>query len=252
MGQPATSRARRAKIDRRRLRGPKRRRRAGTTQSPTRRAKAAKGTRGTSGCTTSPMHPRAPCPLGPHSRLPPLGRALDRNRYLRGPSTWGLQMPAVSRAGDRYRRELRSCGLLGPLAPGPSFCWGPALEGPTSPSSSCSSTPSKLDKIDAGCAARAPCTTPARAPATPRAPRADPTPSRRRAHALVFGCAHRHQLFSRRGAEEDPPHDLRRADDPPTGLDRPSLPPSPPSPPSSPPPPSPPPSPPPAARRCFS
>ena len=135
---------------------------------------------------------------------------------------------------------------------GPSFCWGPALEGPTSPSSSCSSTPSKLDKIDAGCAARAPCTPPARAPATPRAPRADPTPSRRRAHALVFGCAHRHQLISRRGAEEDPPHDLRRADDPPTGLDRPSLPPSPPSPPSSPPPPSPPPSPPPAARRCFS
>ena len=151
-----------------------------------------------------------------------------------------------------YRRELRSCGLLGPLAPGPSFCWGPALEGPTSPSSSCSSTPSKLDKIDAGCAARAPCTPPARAPATPRAPRADPTPSRRRAHALVFGCTHRHQLISRRGAEEDPPHDLRRADDPPTGLDRPSLPPSPPSPPSSPPPPSPPPSPPPAARRCFS
>ena len=118
MGQPATSRARRAKRDRRRLRGPKRRWRAGTTQSPTRRAKAAKGTRGTSGCTTSPMHPRAPCPLGPHSRLPPLGRALDRNRYLRGPSTWGLQMPAVSRAGDRYRRELRSCGLLGPLGPG--------------------------------------------------------------------------------------------------------------------------------------
>ena len=135
---------------------------------------------------------------------------------------------------------------------GPSFCWGPALEGPTSPSSSCSSTPSKLDKIDAGCAARAPCTPPARAPATPRAPRADPTPSRRRAHALVFGCTHRHQLISRRGAEEDPPHDLRRADDPPTGLDRPSLPPSPPSPPSSLPPPSPPPSPPPAARRCFS
>ena len=58
---------------------------------------------------------------------------------------------------------------------------------------------------------------PARAPATPRAPRADPTPSRRRAHALVFGCAHRHQLFSRCGAEEGPPHDLRRADDPPTG-----------------------------------
>ena len=57
---------------------------------------------------------------------------------------------------------------------------------------------SRMDKIDAGCAARAPCTPPARAPATPRAPRADPTPSRRRAHALLFGCAHRHQLFSRR------------------------------------------------------
>ena len=117
-----------------------------------------------------------------------------------------------------YRRELRSCGLLGPLAPGPSFCWGPALEGPTSPSSSCSSTPSKLDKIDAGCAARAPCTPPARAPATPPAPRADPTPSRRRALTPLCSAARAGTNYlSRRGAEEDPPHNLRRADDPPTG-----------------------------------
>ena len=101
---------------------------------------------------------------------------------------------------------------------GPSFCWGPALEGPTSPSSSCSSTPSKLDKIDAGCAARAPCTPPARAPATPPAPRADPTPSRRRALTPLCSAARAGTNYlSRRGAEEDPPHNLRRADDPPTG-----------------------------------
>ena len=41
--------------------------------------------------------------------------------------------------------------------PGPSFCWGPALEGPRSPSSSC--VLRRLDKpaeIDARCDARAP------------------------------------------------------------------------------------------------
>ena len=40
--------------------------------------------------------------------------------------------------------------------PGPSFCWGPALKGPRSPSSSCSSTPGQAGQDRCGCAARAP------------------------------------------------------------------------------------------------
>ena len=65
------------------------------------------------------------------------------------------------------------------LEPGPSFCWGPALEGSTSPASSLFFTPGKVDDIDARCAARAPFPPPVRASATPPAPRADPAHSRR-------------------------------------------------------------------------
>ena len=40
--------------------------------------------------------------------------------------------------------------------PGPSFCWGPELEGPRSPSSSRSSTRGQAGRDRRGCAARAP------------------------------------------------------------------------------------------------
>ena len=63
--------------------------------------------------------------------------------------------------------------------PGPSFCWGPALEGPRSPSSSRSSTPGQAarDRREVRRSRSPP--TPARIPSSPPAPRTDPAPSRR-------------------------------------------------------------------------
>ena len=69
-------------------------------------------------------------------------------------------------------------GCWEPLAPGSSFCWGPGLQGSTSPSSSWSSTPRRAgrDKCEVS-RARTP-TPPARAPAIPPTPRTNPAPSR--------------------------------------------------------------------------
>ena len=70
-------------------------------------------------------------------------------------------------------------GCWEPLAPGSSFCWGPELQGSTSPSSSRSSTRRRAgrDRREVR-RARAPAP-PVQAPATPPAPRTDPAPSRR-------------------------------------------------------------------------
>ena len=68
------------------------------------------------------------------------------------------------------------------LEPGPSFCWGPALEGPTSPSSSLFDA-GQVDEINARCAARAPCP-PLRAPQPPRPPHA-PIPPPCTAHTSL-------------------------------------------------------------------
>ena len=63
--------------------------------------------------------------------------------------------------------------------PGPSFCWGPELEGPRSPSSSRSSTRGQAGRDRRGCAARAPPPPPARISSTPPTPRTDPALFRR-------------------------------------------------------------------------
>ena len=75
------------------------------------------------------------------------------------------------------------------LEPGPSFCWGPALEGPTSPSSSLFDA-GQVDEIHARCAARAPCPPPARASATPPAPRTDSAAL----HCPHFACTPHNRL----------------------------------------------------------
>ena len=82
-----------------------------------------------------------------------------------------------------------------PLAPGLSFCWGPELEGSTSPCSTWSSTPGRAGR-DQREVHRAPARTPpARAPSTLHAPRTDPAHSHRLARLastsplFAFVCA---------------------------------------------------------------
>ena len=74
---------------------------------------------------------------------------------------------------------FKSRTMLESLIPGPSFCWGPELEGPRSPSSSCSSTPGQAarDRREVRRSRSPP--TPAGIPSSPPAPRTDPAPSRR-------------------------------------------------------------------------
>ena len=62
------------------------------------------------------------------------------------PRRAGQPCSATRVPGDMCRRERRPSGLLEPLMPGPSFCWGPALEGPRSPSSCRSSTPGQAGR----------------------------------------------------------------------------------------------------------
>ena len=100
---------------------------------------------------------------------------LRRTGILPGPqscsSTPTLDCSCCPRSANSRSIQCRGIGCIEArvlLEPGPSFCWGPALEGPTSPSSSRSSTPGKVDEIDARCAARAPCP-PLQAPQPPRA-----------------------------------------------------------------------------------
>ena len=72
------------------------------------------------------------------------------------------------RSANSKRSQFRGMGCVKAIAllePGPSFCWGPALEGPTSPSSTRSSTPGKVDEID-----------------TPGAPLVRPPPCKRLSH----------------------------------------------------------------------
>ena len=64
--------------------------------------------------------------------------------------------------------KARDCWV--PLVPGSSFCWGPELQGSTSPSSSWSSTQRRAGR-DIRCAERA-AQPPLRAPQPPRPPHA--------------------------------------------------------------------------------
>ena len=94
------------------------------------------------------------------------------------------------------------------LEPGPSFCWGPALKGSTSPSSSFFYAPGKVEVNEIHRRqVRRPraLPTPARASATP--PRADPAPSRRLApperhfhashprYSLLHSCLRRSSIL---------------------------------------------------------
>ena len=80
---------------------------------------------------------------------------------------------------EQVDRDDRSSPTVELLSPGSSFCWGPELQGSTSPSSSRSSTQRRAgrDRHEVR-RARGPAP-PARAPATPPASRTGPAPSRR-------------------------------------------------------------------------
>ena len=90
------------------------------------------------------------------------------------------------RSANSKRSQCRGMGCVKAIAllePGPSFCWGPALEGPTSPSSTRSSMPGKVDEIDTPGAplVRPP---PLQAPQPPRSPHA-PIPPPCTTHASL-------------------------------------------------------------------
>ena len=80
---------------------------------------------------------------------------------------------------EQVDRDDRSSPTVELRSPGSSFCWGPELQGSTSPSSSWSSTQRRAgrDRHEVR-RARGPAP-PARAPATPPASRTGPAPSRR-------------------------------------------------------------------------
>ena len=90
-------------------------------------------------------------------------------------------MPLSPRAPppEQVDRDDRSSPTVELRSPGSSFCWGPELQGSTSPSSSWSSTQRRAgrDRHEVR-RARGPAP-PARAPATPPASRTGPAPSRR-------------------------------------------------------------------------
>ena len=97
--------------------------------------------------------------------------------------------------------------------PGSSFCWGPELEGPRSPSSSRSSTPGQAGRDRRGCAARAPPPPPTRIPSTPHIPRTDPAPSRSFApptrRVARFACTSPPSALVCAGAQFCPPTSTR-------------------------------------------
>ena len=90
-------------------------------------------------------------------------------------------MPLSPRAPppEQVDRDDRSSPTVELRSPGSSFCWGPELQGSTSPSSSWSSTQRRAERDRHEVRrARGPAP-PARAPATPPASRTGPAPSRR-------------------------------------------------------------------------
>ena len=110
-----------------------------------------------------------------HGRLPPgngdATELLPRrawHAYAYGAGTLDGAAACIGRAG-----------CLEPLAPGSSFCWGPELQGSTSPSSSWSATTGRAGRYQSKVRRTTPPTpTLACAPATPPAPCTDPAPSR--------------------------------------------------------------------------
>ena len=99
------------------------------------------------------------------------------------------------RSANSKRSQCRGMGCVKAIAllePGPSFCWGPALEGPTSPSSTRSSTPGKVDEIDTPGAPPVRTPLPASSSAAPPAPRTDPAAL----HRPRFACTPRNRLIS--------------------------------------------------------
>ena len=100
-------------------------------------------------------------------------RRSSASRYVRPGLQSCSSMPTLGcscspRSADSKRSQCRGMGCVKAIAllePGPSFCWGPALEGPTSPSSTRSSMPGKVDEID-----------------TPGAPLVRPPPCKRLSH----------------------------------------------------------------------
>ena len=110
-----------------------------------------------------------------HGRLPPgngdATELLPRrawHAYAYGAGTLDGAAACIGRAG-----------CLEPLAPGSSFCWGPELQGSTSPSSSWSATTGRAGRDQSEVRRTTHPPTLARAPATPPAPCTDLAPSRR-------------------------------------------------------------------------
>ena len=122
----------------------------------------------------------------------PAGRASARARVV---NCWPRRLSRSAtellprRAGHAYTYGVGTldgagacagrAGCWEPLAPGLGFCWGPELEGPTSPSSTSSSALEQAGQDQREVRRAPPTPTPACAPATPPAPRTDPAPSRR-------------------------------------------------------------------------
>ena len=126
----------------------------------------------------------------PPSRPPAPGRARPAPTVDSGKAA----VRQLASSPDRSWSRSKSCAAAGAGAgdsafstcaePGSSFCWGPVLQGSTSPSSSRSSTLGQADR--ARCANPPPPLPLARAPATLPAPRTDPAPSRRLACTSRF------------------------------------------------------------------
>ena len=121
----------------------------------------------------------------PPSRPPAPGRARPAPTVDSGKAA----VRQLARPPDRSWSRSKSCAAAGAGAgdsafstcaePGSSFCWGPVLQGSTSPSSSRSSTLGQADRARREVRPPAPPFPLARAPATLPAPRTDPAPSRR-------------------------------------------------------------------------
>ena len=80
---------------------------------------------------------------------------------------------------EQVDRDDRSSPTVELRSPGSSFCWGPELQGSTSPSSSWSSTQRRAERDRHEVRRARDPAPPARAPATPPASRTGPAPSRR-------------------------------------------------------------------------
>ena len=138
------------------------------------------------------MRRRAPPspPARPPAALAPPPQLTAEERQLA--SSPARQTAAGAGAGavpqpEQERETKRSQSTC--AEPGSSFCWGPALQGSTSPSSSRSSTLGQADR--ARCEVRQPPTPPppcARTSTPPPAPRTDPAPSGRLAYCPRAAC----------------------------------------------------------------